>query len=228
MKTLKLYLSGLLILALPVLLLADGEIPVVNKGDTVEQVVKTLGKPKGVVSGGRMANYYYEQGTVDFVDGRVEKAFLISREEARERTAQRELAERKRQQQIETERARLTEAGRVELARTLEDKAFASRPVSDRVAYWTDFAKRFPYTDVSGQLAKAAEAGQAEKKDQDREAELVSLNKRVVEIQERFIKLDADYAASLANWKRNEIDAERATLKDELAAIATRVSAMTK
>jgi len=29
--------------------------------------------------------------------------------------------------------------------------------------------------------------------------------------------LDADYAASLANWKRNEIDVERAKLKQELA-----------
>jgi hypothetical protein len=220
-------LSGLLILLPPVVLLADEGVPVVKKGDTVELVLKTLGKPKGVVSGGRLSTYYYEQGTVDFVDGRVNKAFLISKDEARERTAQRELAERQHREQLEAGQKRLIEAGKAELARTLEDKAFAARPASERLAYWTEFAKRYPSTDVSAQLAKAAEAGQAEQQDRDREAELVAMNKRVGEIQERFVQLDADYAASLANWKRAEIDAERAKLKDELAAIATRVRTLT-
>jgi hypothetical protein len=221
------YLSVLLIAALPVMLFADGEIPVVNKGDTVERVEQTMGKPQGVISGGRRTTYYYEQGTVDFVTGRVEKAFLIPKDEARERTARREREELNHRQQVEAEKKRITEAGGAELARTLEDKAFAARSAAERLAYWTEFPKRFPYTDITAQLAQTAEAGRAEQKDREREAELVAMNKRVGEIQERFVQLDADYAASLANWKRNEIDTERAKLKDELATIATRVRALT-
>lgn len=227
MKTLLLFVSGLLILMPSAAQSADEAIPAVNKGDTVESVVQTLGKPQGVVSGGRRTTYYYEQGTVDFVTGRVERAFLISKDEARARTAKRELELRNHRQQVEAERKRVTEAGGAELARTLNDKAFAARPSAERLAYWTEFAKRFPYTDITAQLARTAEAGQAEQKDRDREAELVAMNKRVGEIQERFTQLDADYAASLANWKRTEIDTERAKLKDELATIATRVRALT-
>jgi chromosome segregation ATPase len=72
-------------------------------------------------------------------------------------------------------------------------------------------------------VAQTEEAVKTDQKERDRADELVKLNQRVGAIQERFAELDADYAASLANWKRNEIDAERAKLKDELSTIATRV-----
>lgn len=53
---------------------------------------------------------------------------------------------------------------------------------------------------------------------------MMTLKVRVVEIQARFKQLDADYAASLANWKRNEITAERAKLTLELNADQNRMS----
>ncbi len=197
--------------------------PAVSNGDTVESIVQKLGKPKGVVSGGARTTYYYEQGTVDFVTGRVVNAMLISGEEARERTARRELEEKNFRQQREAERNRLTEAGTTALARVVADKSFATLPASERVAFWTQFAARYPYTDISAQVAQTEEAVKTDQKERDRADELVKLNQRVGAIQERFAELDADYAASLANWKRNEIDAERAKLKDELSTIATRV-----
>jgi hypothetical protein len=216
-------LSGLVILmqALPA---AAGEAPpTVSNGDTVESILQKLGKPKGVVSGGARTTYYYEQGTVDFVTGRVVNAMLVSSEEARERTARRELEEKNFLKQRDAERRRLTEAGAAALARTVADKSFAALPASERAEFWVQFAKQYPSTDISAQVAQTAEAVKTDQKERDRTDELVRLNQRVGAIQERFTELDADYAASLANWKRAEIDAERAKLKDELSTIATRV-----
>lgn len=223
MKNMVLLVTGVTGLFLGMAALAEGESPDVRPGDTLESVVQKLGKPQGVISGGRRSTYYYQQGTVDFVTGRVERAMLVSVEEGRERAARREREEQLRIQAAASERARLTEAGSAALARAQEDKSLAARPATERVEFWKDFAKRYPYTDVTVPSAQAAEAAKVEQKDRDQAAELVTLNKRVGEIQERFGQLDADYAASLANWKRNEIDAERAKLKDELAAIATRL-----
>ena len=61
---------------------------------------------------------------------------------------------------------------------------------------------------------------------QDNDALLASLQKRLGEIQARLKQLDADYAVSLANWKRNEIDTERAKLKDEQQGLVSRMAEM--
>ncbi len=223
MKAFLFLLSGLVILMQALSVKAGEAPPTVSNGDTVESIVQKLGKPKGIVSGGSRTTYYYEQGTVDFLTGRVVNAMLVSSEEARERAAKRDLEEKNFRQQREAERIRLVEAGAAALARAVADKSFAALPASERAEFWAQFAKQYPTTDISAQVAQTAEAVKTDQKDRDRADELVKLNQRVGAIQERFTELDADYAASLANWKRNEIDAERAKLKDELSTIATRV-----
>lgn len=223
MKTTVILLSGLMILVQVACLQAVEAPPPIEPGDTIESVVQKLGKPQGVVSGGRRTTYYYEQGTVDFVDGKVEKALLMSKEEGRERTARLEREEANHRQQVEAERKRIADAGAAELTRILADKSFAARPASERLEYWNQFAKQYPYTDISAPMAQVAEAVKVGQKEGDRENELAAMNKRVGEILERFKQLDDDYAASLANWKRTEIDAERARLKDELEGIDARV-----
>ena len=215
-------MSGLMALMQSVCVQAAEVPPSIEAGDTVECVVQKLGKPQGVISGGRRTTYYYEQGTVDFVAGKVEKALLMSKEEGRERTARLEREEANHRQQVEAERKRMTDAGGAELTRILADKSFAARPAFERLDYWTQFSKQYPYTDITAQMAQVTEAVKGEQKDHDRTDELAAMNKRAGEILVRLKQLDDDYSASLANWKRTEIDAERAKLKEELSAIDAR------
>lgn len=202
--------------------------PAVVKGDTFEQVVLKLGEPKGKVMAGRRATYYYDRGTVDFLAGRVERAFLVTAQEAAEKIAAREKAEAAMQQQAEAERIRLANEGKAQREKLLADKSYAALPPAGKLALWDDFQKKYPGIDVSTQIAEANKGIEAAKTESDRVAELLALNSRAAAIDARFKQLDDDYAASLANWKRNEIDAERAKLTAELADIKTRVAEMLK
>ncbi len=216
-------LISILFLCLVVAASGASDSPDVAIGDTYQQMVDKLGKPRGVVSGGRRMTCSYERGTVDLVTGRVEKVFFVTTQEAKERTRAQEKAEADQRQRAEVDRARLTQAGLAERDRKVADKEFAKRPPGERLDYWKSFAGKYPYTDVSALVDEAEKAVQAGQPARDKEAKLAEMTKRVEEIQARFVQLDDDYAASLANWKRNEIDAERTRLKDELATIATRV-----
>lgn len=197
--------------------------PEIEKGDTVQQVVDKLGNPQGKIAGGSRTTYYYERGTVDFVTGRVERVMLVTSQEAKERTAARELAEENHRKLVDAERKRLAEAGEAERARTLADKTFADLPPTEQLQYWTRFSKQYPYTDVRVQVTKAAADVKVAQTISELLTEKIALKKRVDEIEVRFRDLDADYAASLANWKRTEIDDERAKLKEELGTIQARI-----
>lgn len=226
-KTL-LIISGLLILA-PATDLRAGEAPTpVAKGDTIATVVEKLGKPTGFISGKQRVTYYYEQGTIDFLTGRVDRVWLISPDEAAQRTARLNMEEQNRAQQAEVERKRLTDDGAAELARVMADKSFQNRTPSSRLEFWTQFARRYPYTDITGPIAQATAAVNDEQKEDANANELITLSKREGAIQERFKALDAAYAASLANWKRTEINTERAQLKEELATIEARIRELTQ
>ncbi|MEI6563717.1 MAG: hypothetical protein WCO42_05340 [bacterium] len=202
--------------------------PVVVKGDTCQQVVEKLGEPKGQVRGGRRTTYYYDRGTVDFLTGRVDRAFLITAGEATAKKEQQAKEETAARRQAEADHARMIAAGKAQREEKLADKAFAAKPPSERLAYWSDFQKEYPDTDVSVQIVEATQLIEAGRKDQDRVAELLDMNKRAAEIEARFKQLDADYAASLANWKRTEIDDERSKLTSELAGIKSRLAELLK
>ena len=202
--------------------------PAVVKGETFEQVVLKLGEPKGKITGGRWTTYYYDRGTVDFLTGRVDRVLLITPEEAREKIAAREKEEEAMRQQAEAERVRVMTAGKAQLEKVLGDKAFAASPPAIQLAYWTDFQKQYPGIDVSAPIAEATKRLEVSKEENSKVSELVALNNRASEIESRFKQLDADYAASLANWKRTEIDQERAKLTEELAGIRGRLAEMLK
>ncbi len=227
----KTYLSIYLLLVMslsPCIVGAETGVPAVAKGDTMEQVVQKLGPPKGQVSGGRRATYYYDRGTVDFLTGRVERAFIISAQEAKEKIVAREKAEAEMRRQAEVERARLMAEGKAQLEKVLADKAFADSSATARMAYWVDFQKKYPGIDVSAPVANAQKGLETDQKENGKVTELSALNSRAMEIGTRFKQLDADYAASLVNWKRDEIDQERAKLTKELADIKVRVEEMLK
>jgi len=202
--------------------------PVVTKGDTIEQVVQKLGAPKGKVKGGTRTTYYYDRGTVDFLAGRVERAFLMTDQEAKEKIAEREKTEEAMRRATEAERVRLIAAGKAQLEKVRGDKSFAASPPAVRLVYWADFQKQYPEVDVTGPIAEAQKDLDVAQKENGAVKELVSLNNRAAEIEAQFKQLDADYAASLTNWKRTEIDQKRAKLTQELGEIKARVAEMLK
>jgi hypothetical protein len=190
----------------------------VAAGDTAADVVARLGKPQGFIEQGRRMIYCYDRGLIDFVDGRVVNSDLLTPYEAERIKRERERIVEESGRQAEEERRRVTEAGEEMLWKILMDEQFAKRAPSERLSVWEEFRKRYPYTDVSNQVVQAEAEIAAERREQERRKEIADLKASVEKIQERFRQLDADYAASLANWKRNEINAERAKLTAELDA----------
>jgi len=213
--------SGVALLLIAGVVLAGS--PAAEKGDTFEQVKAKLGTPKGIIGGGKRTTYYYDRGTVEFVGGLVAKSFLLTEEEAQAKIEARNREVAEAQRAAVAERDRLAQAGKMELERTRADKAFAVKPAADRLAYWTNFAKQYPYTDVSAHIAEATETAIKEGKTLSRLVEMEGFKKRVLEIGDRLKQLDDDYAASLANWKRTEIEDERKKLNEELSSIEARV-----
>lgn len=196
----------------------------VQVGNTTTQVVAVLGMPKGMLAGGNKLTYYYDRGTVEFIHGRLVKANVVS-EQAAERIRQDHAqAEAVRQQEAARQQQRLTDEGRAALRKQLDDKQFAKRASAERLAFWQDFSKRYPYTDVGDLITKAAAEVAAQRRPAANQQEINNLKTRVAEIKQRLTQLDADYAASLAHWKRNEIDAERAKLTPELDEKQKRIS----
>lgn len=188
----------------------------VNTGDTVSDVAAKLGKPQGSITRGHLTTYYYDRGMVDFVDGRVTRAALISPAEAEQQRIARERAAAAAQERNAAERQRLTAEGQREQARAQADPALQGRPAADRLAFWQDFARRYPYTDAKADIERAQAGADAESSLQKQGAAIRESRDRIDAIQSRLLQLDADYAASLANWKRHEIEVERAKLKAEL------------
>ncbi len=195
---------------------AGSGVPVANPGDTTAEVMAKLGKPQGTITRGRITTFYYDRGMVNFRDGRVHTAFLVTPEEAERIRQEREKSEEQARLQAEAQRQRLTFEGEEALRQVRADKAFEKRPAADRLAFWQDFAQRYPYTDISTDLAQAQAVVAANQTQQKQSDEVKAIGQRIVAIRERLAQLDADYAASLTHWKRNEITSERDKLRAEM------------
>lgn len=195
----------------------DPPAPAVSRGDTVAEVVARLGRPRGAIERKNRISYTYDRGMVHFVDGRVVSAFLVTPEEAEQRRLAQERATEAARRQTELQRERLTAEGRIELRKQQDDPAFNARPAAERVAYWENFQRRYPFTDVNSNLATARAAVGLETGRQTKDEESKTLLARLEAIRARRVELDAAFASSLANWKRNEITAERTRLNAEEA-----------
>lgn len=220
---LSLGLAGFLLAAGSALSLIAAPEPEVEIGETIHAVNAKMGEPEGQFQQGRILIFYYSRGMVDFMDGRVVKSTLVSSDEARQIRESRERIEADQLRQAEAEKKRLTLEGATELTKRLDDKTFAAQPAEARLTAWQEFSRHYPYTDITGPLAGAqAEVNQLQRQHQA-QVEIQQINQRLTEIKDRFHQLDKDYAASLANWKRNEITAERNLLNAELAELDSRL-----
>ena len=115
----------------------------IQPGTSLEQAVAALGSPRGRLQVGDRSLVYFERGEIEVQDGRVTRVDLKTPEE--------HASLRAREEQQRTVRAarreQLIAAGTAERDRKLADENFRSAPVAYQVAYWQDFASRYP--DVS-------------------------------------------------------------------------------
>lgn len=191
----------------------------IRAGDSVEDVVAKLGEPKGMIEQGRKLTYNYDLGMIDFENGRVIRVNLMTPEESERVKLERARAWEESQHQAAAEQRRLVAAGQAELQARLSDAQFAQRPPDERLAYWQEFTKKYPYTDVNPLIVKTAQEVEAQQIGKNHQKNI----ERVSSIVARLNQLDKDYATSLANWKRNEINAERSKLVAELTSLQIRI-----
>ena len=191
--------------------------PSANPGDTTDDVIAKLGKPQGSMTRGRLTTYYYDRGMVYFIEGRVQSATLMTPEEAARLRREQDKADQLKREQLAAQQ-QATADGQEELKDHRADAAFLARPATERLAYWENFHKRHPDIDVSTELANAKAAAESDGGKEQRPDELKILRARVAAIRARLGELEADYAAARANWKRDEIAAERTKLMTELDA----------
>ena len=231
------YLVRVICIGLGVVLCAGGGVLVAGEemlpsygiaiGNTYDTVIAKLGTPAGILEHGRYITVYYDRGTVDFKDRRVVKIDIVSPEEALQIKREREQAWEAIRLKEEADRNRLTKEGQAELKKKMADKGFPKLPAAERLAYWRDFSKRYPYTDVNTFITEAESVEKGRQRLRECQDESGTITARVAQINDRFASLDADFAASLAHWKRNEINAERAKLNRELATLQTRLADLT-
>lgn len=123
----------------------------VRTGESLDQVRAILGTPNGEVQLGDRVLLYYDRGTVELQEGRVTKVALRSEEEHAVLLAR----ETRLRAEQEEQRARLLAEGAALKDRKLADGSFQSAPVSQQIAFWEDFARRYPGVSVADPLSVA-------------------------------------------------------------------------
>ncbi len=121
----------------------------VTPGDTLDQAVAALGAPRGRLQVAGRNLVYFERGEIEVHDGRVTRVALATLEEHAARLAREEQQRSVR----EARRNELIVAGTAERDAKLADENFRGAPLAYQVAYWQNFAARYPGVSVSEPLA---------------------------------------------------------------------------
>lgn len=195
----------------------------ISEGESMEAVRDKLGKPAGMFQRGSRTMYLYDRGMIQFEDGKVIRSDLVTPEEAKRLQIERERAEAERILREAQEHQRLEKEGAGERQRMKADEAFKQLPAAQRLERWKAFTQKYPYTPVQDEITRAESESGSQDRLKERDQKMTELKTRIQEIEARLKQLDADYAASLANWKRTEIDAERAKLTQEYLATQSRM-----
>ncbi|OHE81257.1 MAG: hypothetical protein A3G75_13175 [Verrucomicrobia bacterium RIFCSPLOWO2_12_FULL_64_8] len=158
-------------------------------GSSRAEALAALGAPRGEARSGDRTFLYYERGVVELRLDRVVRASLISEEVYDQRVAQR-LAEAERlKAESELRLAGLTAEGEALRARKLADPVFNAAPLSYQVAFWEDFARRYPGVPSAEQLilARLRLTDELERRriEEDREDRLAELEARVAAAEAR-------------------------------------------
>lgn len=151
----------------------------VQPGATLEEVRATLGSPKGVLRVGERHLVYYEQGEIELREKRVVRVALRSAEEQAALVAR---DERLRAEQV-ARRDRLVAEGTALRDGKLADAAFTSAPVAYQVAFWEDFARRYPGVPCAEPLTIARLKLNEQVEEKQRKSEEA---RRLAELEERL------------------------------------------
>ncbi len=133
-----------MVVLLPMRLMAD-----IQPGSKAEDVYSELGAPRGQAAVGERQLLYYDRGEVELQDGVVTRVAFLSDKELANREAHRaEIAERLEASNAEGEAIK---------AQKVADLTFQKAPPSVQLAFWQDFARRYPGVSCVEQLAVVRE-----------------------------------------------------------------------
>ncbi len=158
-------------------------------GQSMQDVVATLGPPSGLIRMGSHTWLNYERGTVKFVDDRVTEADLVSPAIAQARREE-QAALRAQAAAVEAERtqARIATGWTTKLAR-LGDPTFLTLPASVRLAYWQRFARTYPEIPVHEEMELAAAEA---RRDVEQQRIATAQADRIRDLEERVARAEAE------------------------------------
>jgi len=136
-----------LVFAVASVLVADD----VQPGASLDEVQAALGTPNGEAQLNDRQLLYYERGRVELQEGRVTKVTLRTAEEHAALIAREERMRTER----ENQRASVLAEGNEQRDRKLADALFLAAPAAYQVAFWEDFARRYPGVSVAEPLSIA-------------------------------------------------------------------------
>ncbi|MEI6166946.1 MAG: hypothetical protein WCS52_07105 [bacterium] len=172
----------------------------IKVGDTVEVVVKELGKPQGRITSGAYDLYIYPRGKVEFKNGTVTTVELVTEEEATSRRLELEQRRLEAEQRTQEAQDRRRLEGNKVLAERLADTAFRAQSAGDQLAYWDVFRKQYPEIDIGTLYANLARQSQADLDQARIQEQLADLQQRTAAAEARALR--AERAAEEAYWSR--------------------------
>ncbi len=183
------------------LAITTAEVPL---GATLEQVRTTLGRARGQAEADDRLLLYFERGEVELQDGIVTRVALMPRPEFEAEAAQRALEAQRLRDAQDIRRAQLKAAGEALKARQLADPTFLGASAERQVAFWEDFARRYPEVPTSEELLSArlrlGEVRATQRQEAESAERLARLEAKVAEAEARAI--EAEYGARQSRYHR--------------------------
>jgi hypothetical protein len=154
-------------------------------GVSLADVRGALGRPSGVMQVGERHLLYYPHGLVELENDRVTRVELRTPEEQ----ADLELRETRRRAERDERRMTLNAEGTALRDRKLAEATFAAAPAAYQVAFWEDFARRYPEVSCVEPLtiARLKLGEEIEKKAREREDAM-----RIAELEARLADAEED------------------------------------
>ncbi|WP_269525962.1 hypothetical protein [Coraliomargarita parva] len=158
--------------------------PAIEIGTPLEDTLKILGKPAGIIELRDKTLLLYPQGEVTLREDKVAEFSLMTDEEF---AADQERLKREREewlvQQENARVARIAEGEAIKKER-MTNQSFAALPAKDRVNFWRSFQVRYPEVDVSEQLSLALQGYLIELDELKNQQRIAELEARVAKAEQ--------------------------------------------
>lgn len=165
------------------LLLLSANAEKVKAGDSMNDVRRSLGVPRGEARVGDRELFYYDRGEIEAKAGIVTRVSLRSEQEQSALEAQRAAEAARLRENREIRQAQLNAEGEEIKARKLADPSFRTSPVSYQAAFWEDFSRRYP-TVASAELLLEARVLLAREREEKRKQ--LEQSQRIADLEARI------------------------------------------